>query len=282
MTIITESILMESKAARSNQLKQIEEERVREILSKIKYLYFAVWQGKESITTDRVAQFYEVPETNLRKLLKTHREEFISDGLKTIRGKDLKDARDLWSLPLKTSQATIWTPRAVLRLGMLMRDSLVALAVRTSLLNALEKTIPAQAIEIEKLKLQLQVAQAQERLLAQSRVLALVDPGLPAIVLGNPNAVVTRTEVIERTVLINEQGRSRVSYEGLSKTKLAKKYGMKRAKDLVDWLKSIGKEDVLKPGLIATSCQYIPIEEIAELDRLWAAHRGLRQILIGE
>ncbi|VEP17686.1 putative Phage regulatory protein Rha [Hyella patelloides LEGE 07179] len=153
----------------------------------------------------------------------------------------------------------------------------------------IEKVIPAQAIEIEKLKLQLQVAEAQkgaaiaqERLLAQSRVLALVDPGLPAIVLGNPNAVVTRTEVIERTVLINEQGRSRVSYEGLSKTKLAKKYGMKRAKDLVDWLKSIGFEDVLKPGLIATSCQYIPIEEIAELDRLWAAHRGLRQILIGE
>ncbi|VEP16093.1 hypothetical protein H1P_4020004 [Hyella patelloides LEGE 07179] len=153
----------------------------------------------------------------------------------------------------------------------------------------IKEVIPAQAIEIEKLKLQLQVAQAQqqaavaqERLLAASSALAIINPALPALVLGNPDAVITKTEVIERTVLVNEQGRSKVTFEGLSKTKLAKRYGMKRAKDLVDWLKSIGREDVLKPGLIATSCQYIPIEEISELDRLWAAHRGLRQILIGE
>lgn len=289
MTIITDSVLMESRAARSNQLEQIEEEQVQEILKKIKYLYFAVWQGKESITTDRVAQFYEVPETNLRKLLKTHREEFISDGLTTIRGKDLKDARDLWSLPSKTSQATIWTPRAVLRLGMLMRDSSIAIAVRTSLLNAVEKVIPVQAIEIEKLKLQLQVAEAQksvtiaqERLLAASSALAIINPALPALVLGNPDAVVTKIETIERTVLVSETGKSRISYEGLSKTKLAKRYGMKRASDLVAWLKSIGKEDVLKPGLIATPCQYISIERVAELDRIWAAHKGSRQFLIGE
>nr|MDJ0649736.1 hypothetical protein [Xenococcaceae cyanobacterium MO_188.B19] len=63
---------------------------------------------------------------------------------KAIRGKALKDARDLWSLPSKTSQVTVWTPRSVLRAGMLMRDSEVAKAVRTSLLNAVEKVIPAQ------------------------------------------------------------------------------------------------------------------------------------------
>lgn len=289
MTIITDSVLIESQTARESQLEQIEEEQAQEILNKIKYLYFAVWQGKESITTDRVAQFYEVPETNLRKLLKTHREEFISDGLKTIRGRDLKDARDLWSLPSKTSQATIWTPRAVLRLGMLMRDSPIAIAVRTSLLNVVEKVIPAQAQEIEKLKLQLQVAKAQkgeavaqERLLAASSALAIINPALPALVLGNPDAVVTKTETIERTVLVSDTGRSKVSYEGLSKTKLAKRYGMKRASDLVAWLKSIGKEDVLKPGLMATSCHYVPIEEVAELDIIWASRKGARQFLIGE
>lgn len=153
----------------------------------------------------------------------------------------------------------------------------------------IKEVIPAQNQEIEKLKLQLQVAQAQrgaaqaqERLLAASSALAVINPALPALVLGNPDAVITKMEVVERTVLVNERGKSRISYEGLSKTKLAKRYGFKRAVDLIDWLKSIGKEEILKPGLIATPCHYIPASEIAELDKLWAARSGSRQILIGE
>lgn len=144
MTIISDSILVESKTARETQLAEIEPKRATEILTKIKSLYFALWQGTNTTVTEQVAEFYEVPEQNLRQLLKTHRSEFTSDGLKAIRGKALKDARDLWSLPSKTSQVTVWTPRAVLRAGMLLRDSEIAKAVRTSLLNAVEKVIPAQ------------------------------------------------------------------------------------------------------------------------------------------
>ena len=92
----------------------------------------------------------------------------------------------------------------------------------------------------------------------------------------------TKTEVVEKTVLVNERGSAISTYEGISKTKLAKRYGMKKASDVVNWLKSIGKEDVLKPGLTAAPCHYIPWEEVAELDRLWATHSGSRQILIGE
>ena len=50
----------------------------------------------------------------------------------------------------------------------------------------------------------------------------------------------------------------------------------------VNWLKSIGKEDVLKPGLMATSCEYVPYSEIAEIEKLWASRKGSRQFLIGE
>ena len=296
MTIVTSSVLIESKTARETQLAQINEERATAVLNKIKSLYFALWKGANTTVTEQVAQFYEVPEGSLRKLLKCHREEFESDGLKTIRGKALSDARYLWSLPSKTSQVTVWTPRAVLRAGMLMRDSEVAQAVRTSLLNAVEKVIPAQAQELERLKLEnqnlhLQVevakaqrgaAEAQERLMAASSALAIINPALPALVLGRPDAVVTQKEVVEKTVLVTSQGRSIASYEGISKTKLAKKYGMKKARDLVEWLRSIGKEDVLESGLTATPCQYIPWEKVAELDNLWASRKGTRQFLIGE
>ncbi len=153
----------------------------------------------------------------------------------------------------------------------------------------IKKVIPAQAQEIEKLKLELEVAKAQQaaaeaqsKLMAASTALAIINPALPALVLGRPDAVVTKTEIVEKTVLVNERGKAISTYEGISKTKLAKRYGMKKASEVVNWLKSIGKEDVLKPGLTAAPCHYIPWEEVAELDRLWATHSGSRQILIGE
>lgn len=289
MTIISDSVLTESFSARENQLAQIESEQATEILSKIKSLYFALWEGEGIATTEQMGQFFNVEVATIRKVYHRHKDELATDGVKTLRGKALKDVRDILSLSSKQSNIMIWTPRAALRLGMLLRDSEVAKAVRTSLLNAVEKVIPAQNQEIEKLKLQLEVAKAQketafaqERLLAASSALAIINPGLPALVLGKSDAVVTKTEVIEKTVLVNDRGISKVSFEGISKTKLAKRLGMKKASDLVYWLKSIGKEDVLKPGLIATSCQYIAYSEIAEIEKLWASRKGSRQFLIGE
>ena len=153
----------------------------------------------------------------------------------------------------------------------------------------IKQVIPAQTQEIEKLRLELEVAkaqqkaaEAQQKLLAASQALSIINPGLPALVLGKPEAVITQKEVVEKTVLVNSQGRSIATYEGLSKTKVAKRLGMKRARDLVDWLRSIGKEDVLKPGLTATACEYIPFSEIKELESLWASRQGTRQFLIGE
>ena len=117
----------------------------------------------------------------------------------------------------------------------------------------IEKVIPAQTQEIEKLKLELELAkaqkgaaEAQQKLLAASQALAIINPGLPALVLGKPEAVVTKTEVIEKTVLVNSKGKAIASYQGISKTKLAQRFGMKKARDLVEWLRSIGKEDVLE------------------------------------
>ncbi len=118
--------------------------------------------------------------------------------------------------------------------------------------------------------------------MAASSALAIINPALPALVLGKPDAVLTKTEVIEKTVLVNSQGRSIASYQGISKTKLAKRYGMKRASEVVEWLKSIGQEDVLESGLMAAPCQYVPWSEVEKLDRLWASRRGTRQFLIGE
>ena len=298
MTIISDSVLIESKSARDNQLESVSDEDAQSILAKVKALYFAVWKGVGTATTEQLAQFYEVPVGTVRPLLKPYKEEFEADGVKVLRAKALKDARCLIQLPSETSQALIWTPRAALRLGMILRDSVVAKAVRTSLLDAVETVIPAQSARIRELELELQVAQAreaaarsenatartQERLMqVSSAIVTMHGAGMLGLILGKPEAIVEQPPiVVEKNILVDRSGRPVRTYEGLSKTKLARRYGMKKPQELVNWLQSMGKDHFIQPAMTAAPCQFVPFEYVPELDRLWAARQGCRQKLLGE
>jgi hypothetical protein len=233
-----------------------------------------------------VVEFYETKIDAVESALRRYRAEFESDGLKTVKGKQLKSFKDVSALGAESSKAPsliIWTPRAVLRLGMVLRDCALAASVRTSLLDAVEKVIPAQNQEIERLKLELELAKTQERLMHTTSAIATMHgSGMVALVLNKPDAVLECFTEVEKTVLCNERGQPIKTYKGLSKTKLAKRYGMKKAADVENWLKSIGKADVLQPAITAAPCQYVPLEFVPELDRLWASRLGVRQRLLGE
>ncbi len=150
--------------------------------------------------------------------------------------------------------------------------------------------IPAQTQELEKLRLQVELAKAQEgaaaaqkQLMASCQTLALINPALPALVMGKTDTLPPEKVVVEKTVLVDSRSKKPVAiHEGISKTKLSKRYGMRKPQDLVNWLKSLGKEDVLESGLIAAPCQYVRWEKVQELDRLWSSSRGVRQKLLGE
>ena len=152
------------------------------------------------------------------------------------------------------------------------------------------EVIPAQSDRIRELELQnqnlalqLQLTQTQERLMHTTQAIAgMHGSGMVALILGKPEAVIERVTEVEKTVLCNERGQPIKTYKGLSKTKLAKRYGMKKASDVENWLKSIGKADVLQPAITAAPCQYVPFEFVPELDRLWASRLGVRQRLLGE
>ena len=119
--------------------------------------------------------------------------------------------------------------------------------------------------------------------MAVSQVIAAMHgTGMVALILGKPDAVVERVMEVEKTLLCNEQGQPLKTFRGLSKTKLAKRFGMKKPQDFVAWLETIGKTELLQPGMTATPCQYVPFEFVAELDRLWAQRQGHRQRLLGE
>lgn len=285
MTILPDSVLVESKSARDNRLAELSHDRASEVLNKVKSLYFALWQGVGTATTEQIAEFYEVSNDVVRDNLRRHRDEFDSDGLKLLKGKALKDVREIISLTPDTPQATIWTPRAALRLGMLLRDSEVAKTVRTSLLDAVENVIPAQSQEIDRLKLELALAQTRERLVASTQALALINPALPALAFGQSDAVI---EVeIPTTIMVDEQGHVVEQYDGCSITWLAKRYGFGTGRKATDrckaWLASLGIKDkdwVEEP--IAHTTRKLPRTLLSYIDRQFAGSAGSRQRYVGE
>lgn len=114
-------------------------------------------------------------------------------------------------------------------------------------------------------------------------IVTLHGAGMLGLILGKPEALVEQPPiVIEKNILVNQAGKTVKTYEGVSKTKLAKRYGMKKPQDLVNWLQSMGKTDLIQPGITTAPCQFVPFEFVPELDRLWAARQGDRQRLLGE
>ncbi len=297
MTIVSDSVLVESKSARDNQLERVPHERALEILNKAKALLVALWKGTGVTTTEEIACYYEVESSVVRHASKQHRDELLNDGWREVKGQEnLKSLRsigsEVFSLPEATTRIAIWTPRASLRLGMILRDSVVAKAIRTSLLNAVE-VIPAQSQEIERLKLELELARAQEstartqeRLMQATNAIAnLHGTGMVALILGKPDAILTHTEVIEKTIAVDPKGRVLAQSDGLTIGYLTKRLGFKNNEQTWQWLNSVqlGKESgAWSRELTAHPTLKLPRHLLPQIQRLFAYQVGNRQLLLGE
>ena len=55
MTIVSDLVLIESKSARDNQLERMSHDSAQDILNRVKCLYFALWKGVETATTEQLA-----------------------------------------------------------------------------------------------------------------------------------------------------------------------------------------------------------------------------------
>lgn len=311
MPILSDSVLVESKTARDNHLAQMSHERAAEIMSKVKALYFALWQGAGAATTEQMREFYEVNVDAVEAALRRGRSEFQSDGLKPLKGQQLKEFKQLSASEAESSNAaslTIWTPRAALRLGMVLQNSPIARAVRTSLLDS-AVAIPAAVDKVHELELQLAIAQAQqetaqaqreaaasqaetaktqERLIAASQMLGSINPELPLLILRPDVKVIERPVPVETTVLMDEHNNKVLArYDGVGISFLAQRYGFgkgQRANNACrQWLLSIGVTEsqwVEEPTAHVT--RKLPRQILAMLDRQFASKQGSRQRLLGE
>lgn len=274
--------LTESKSLRDDKLHDVTHDKALEVINKAKALMMAAWKGENLATVAQLAEFYEIEENTLKQIIKRHRDELVEDGLKTLRGKALSDASDILYLANKTTQATVFTPKAALRLGMLLRDSEVAKSVRDVLLYLAVDVVPQQSEEIERMKLELELVKAKTyymerrdtiRQLHGDQVLALLD--------GRPDAVVEKIEKVTETIVVRD-GRN-VSFEGQSTKQMATSLGFKTGAELERWLDKIGRSDLICQGLRVNQASYIPTENISEVKKVWANNQNKsRQLLIGE
>jgi hypothetical protein len=110
-----------------------------------------MWQGTGTATTEQMSEYFETPIDTVRAAVARHKDEFTADGLREVKGKELKSllaiGHDAMQLPESATRLTVWTPRAALRLAMLLRDSEIAKATRTAILDAVA-FIPVQQQEM--------------------------------------------------------------------------------------------------------------------------------------
>jgi hypothetical protein len=149
-----EVILTESKTMREGYIK---EEQYYDVLDKIKAIPYLT--KDMVVSTEQVANYYEVSTEAIKTVIKRHRDELEEDGIITMVGEELKEFKQKLTevhgatqLPIgkRTANLTILTKRAMLRIGMLLTTSNIAKLVRSHLLNCEEQISQEQQIWIAK------------------------------------------------------------------------------------------------------------------------------------
>lgn len=90
-------------------------------------------------TTEMVAEFYEVDRETILKVVQRNRDELDDDGFRIIGRSEVVDILSVTPddvMPRTAPSMSLFPRRAVLRIGMLLRDSPIARKVRDYLLDA--------------------------------------------------------------------------------------------------------------------------------------------------
>ena len=148
---ISEETMISNKELQEQYISRVD------VLDKVKDLFLI--PAMECMTPKQVADYYEVPVDTIRTTYKMNREELVSDGAVTHSIGDIKSLIGCEStyqnitncrggIEITIDENTkvfipnagiiLYPKRAILRVGMLLRDSVIAKEVRTQLLNIVE------------------------------------------------------------------------------------------------------------------------------------------------
>ncbi|STO12797.1 Uncharacterized phage-encoded protein [[Flavobacterium] thermophilum] len=108
-----------------------------EVLDKVGKIF--TLPNTELMTTKMVAEWYEVSEDVIRQLYVRNKDELMENGAVSLSGEKLRDIKSLSGLKTRARSVTVFSKRALLNVGMLLRDSVVARRVRAALLDQQEE-----------------------------------------------------------------------------------------------------------------------------------------------
>ena len=139
--------IIESKETREKLMDRVD------VLDKVKKVILLPYG--DSMTTEQVAEYYEVSKATIDSLVYDNKEELILNGYETLTKERLTSFKKVCEIKSRARQISIFTRRAILNVGMLLRDSNIAKQVRTSLLNMSEnkEAIQQEVSNIDKEKL---------------------------------------------------------------------------------------------------------------------------------
>ena len=178
-----------------------------EVLEKVKDLLLI--SGTDYAVLSQVADYYEVGLEAIASLVKDNREELLEDGLINATGVETKEILGKFSKDFANQRGyftcdgikfnhrnnLLFTRRSILRVGMLLRDSVIAKEVRTQLLNIEEKT--SDDVKIQ------DITEEQSLMLAVGMAFASGD--LNAFATASTNLVAFKNRHIEQLQADNEK-----------------------------------------------------------------------------
>ena len=148
---------LRSKAV-ENELSIAKMQMVKELL---------LLDGTELATTEMVATYYNVEIDTIKKVVERNYIELTSNGYRVLEGEELRDIKSLCQLKSRARSLALFSKRAILNVGMLLRDSEVAKELRSRLLDIIydadkgignTQTIVEEIDETTKLSMELGVA----------------------------------------------------------------------------------------------------------------------------
>ena len=116
-----------------NEREIIMNEERLDVLDKVKELVFM--KGTEYMTTKMVADYYEVGLEAIKSITKRHKEELLSNGYSYMKKSEIILMVHDEPIEIPNRGTGIFTRRAILNVGMLLRDGKVAKEVRSRLLD---------------------------------------------------------------------------------------------------------------------------------------------------
>ncbi|MFD2613568.1 ORF6C domain-containing protein [Paenibacillus gansuensis] len=120
--------LIESKSLRETVIERVD------ALEKVKKLIML--PGDIHASVEMVSEYFEVSRKAIDSLIFDNRDELSIDGVRVLRGDELFSLKEMGLIGKTASSFTIIPRRAILRIGMLLRDSQVARAIRDYLLES--------------------------------------------------------------------------------------------------------------------------------------------------